>query len=274
MNSKDIDVAAFPQVARLLEVMENLRDPETGCPWDIKQTFASIIPHTIEEAYEVADAIEHGSMEDIKDELGDLLFQVVFYAQLGKEQGEFDFESISAAISDKLIRRHPHVFGEQKSKTDEQLNTQWEKIKAEERADSGKLQDTSILANVPFGMAPLTRAQKLQKKCAKVGFDWPEIGPVLDKIQEEIIEVMDEVNAPQPNQQAIEEEIGDLLFAVVNLSRHLNVDAETALRKANKKFEGRFRNVENTFKNQKVELSDASLEKMEAVWQAVKGKPC
>jgi ATP diphosphatase len=254
--------------------MGMLRDPETGCPWDIKQTFASIIPHTIEEAYEVADAIEHGDMHDIKDELGDLLFQVVFYAQLGKEQSEFDFESIAAAISDKLIRRHPHVFGNPLEMSDEQLNKQWEKIKAEERAASGKSQDSSLLANVPVGMAPLTRAQKLQKMCAKVGFDWPELGPVVDKIQEEIIEVMDEVNVPNPNQQAIEEEIGDLLFAVVNLSRHLNVDAETALRKANKKFEGRFRKVEHAFTKQDIELGDASLEQMEAVWQEVKNKPC
>lgn len=269
---KNVDKKTFPQVARLLEAMEILRDPENGCPWDIKQTFASIVPHTIEEAYEVADAIENGNMLDIKDELGDLLFQVVFYAQLGKELGEFDFEGIAAAISDKLIRRHPHVFDHCTNKSDEQLNIQWEKIKAEERAASGKLHDHSILAHIPVGMAPLTRAQKLQKKCAKVGFDWPDVGPVVDKIQEEIIEVMDAVNVPQPNQQAIEEEIGDLLFAVVNLSRHLEVDAETALRKANNKFEHRFRNVEDVFKKQHIELSDASLEHMEAVWQEIKNK--
>jgi ATP diphosphatase len=272
LSIKDIDKNIFPQVARLLEVMKKLRDPDTGCPWDKQQTFTSIIPHTIEEAYEVADAIEHGNMIDIKDELGDLLFQVVFYAQLGKEQGEFDFEAIAATISDKLIRRHPHIFCKQQSKTDEQLNTQWEQIKAEERAANGKPQDSSILANIPPGMPPLIRAQKLQKKCAKVGFDWPDVAPVLDKVQEEIIEVMDEVNVPQPNQEAIEEEIGDLLFAVVNLSRHLKVDAETALRKANKKFEKRFRNVEKAFAKREIELSDASLQQMERVWQDIKNK--
>jgi ATP diphosphatase len=270
LSNKNIDENIFPKVAKLLKVMEQLRDPEAGCPWDKKQTFLSIVPHTIEEAYEVADAIEHGDMHDIKDELGDLLFQVVFYAQLGKEQSEFDFEAIAATITDKLIRRHPHVFGSSQSKTDEHLNTQWEQIKTEERAANGKVQDSSILANIPPGMAPLTRAQKLQKKCAKVGFDWPEVAPVLDKIQEEIVEVMDEVNVRQPNEQAIEEEIGDLLFAVVNLSRHLNVDAETALRKANKKFEGRFRKVESVFAERKIELSDATLDEMEEVWQKIK----
>ncbi len=270
MTTVNLHANHFPQVARLLKVMENLRDPKTGCPWDKKQTFASIVPHTLEEAYEVADAIDHGDMHDIKDELGDLLFQVVFYAQLGKEQGDFDFEAIAATISDKLIRRHPHVFDNQQCKTDEQLNTQWEQIKAQERAANGKLQDSSILANIPPGMAPLTRAQKLQKKCAKVGFDWTELAPVLDKIQEEIIEVMDEVNVPQPNQQAVEEEIGDLLFAVVNLSRHLKVDAETALRKANRKFEGRFRKVEGVFTERSVSLSDATLDEMEEVWQGIK----
>jgi ATP diphosphatase len=270
MTMLNLDANLFPQVARLLEVMEKLRDPDTGCPWDQQQNFASIVPHTLEEAYEVADAIEHGNMSDIKDELGDLLFQVVFYAQLGKEQGEFDFEAIAQGISDKLIRRHPHVFASSEGKTDEQLNVQWEQIKAQERAAKNIVQDYSILANIPVGMTPLIRAQKLQKRCAIVGFDWPEIAPVVDKIQEEIQEVMDEVQAHDPDQQAIEEEIGDLLFAVVNLSRHLKVDAETALRKANRKFEGRFRKVEDVFAQRSVELPDASLEEMEDVWQAIK----
>jgi ATP diphosphatase len=270
MTIVNLDVNLFPQVARLLEVMEKLRDPDTGCPWDKQQTFASIVPHTLEEAYEVADAIEKGSMADIKDELGDLLFQVVFYAQLGKEQDEFDFEAIAQTISDKLVRRHPHVFANIEGKTDEQLNLQWEQIKAQERSAKGIVDDHSILANIPLGMTPLIRAQKLQKKCSKVGFDWPEIAPVVDKIQEEIQEVMDEVNVVDSDQQAIEEEIGDLLFAVVNLSRHLKVDAETALRKANKKFEGRFRKVEEVFAERSVALSDASLDEMEEVWQLIK----
>ena len=270
MSMINLDPKGFPQVARLLEVMDRLRDPETGCPWDQQQSFASIVPHTLEEAYEVADAIEHGTMADIKDELGDLLFQVVFYAQLGKEQGEFDFEAIAQGISDKLIRRHPHVFANNKGKTDEQLHLQWEQVKGQERLAKGLVEDHSVLANIPVGMAPLIRAQKLQKKCAKVGFDWPELGPVVDKIQEEIQEVMDEVLAQEPDQQAIEEEIGDLLFSVVNLSRHLKVDAETALRKANRKFEGRFRKVEQVFAKRAIDLPDATLGEMEAVWQEIK----
>ena len=243
------------QLSRLLEIIERLRDPETGCPWDQKQSFESIVPHTIEETYEVADAIFSGDMHDIKDELGDLLFQVVFYAQLGKEQGDFDFEDIAKAISDKLIRRHPHVFDESDEadvsegldlneggsdeklhKTQDELNNQWEQIKAQERASKNQELDTSTLANIPQGMTPLLRAQKLQKKCSKVGFDWTELPPVVDKIHEEIEEVLAEVNVSEPDQQAVEEEIGDLLFAVVNLARHTSVNAETALIKANRKF--------------------------------------
>lgn len=258
------------QLERLLEVMARLRDPESGCPWDRQQTFASIVPYTLEEAYELADAIEHGSMADIQDELGDLLFQVVFYAQLGKEQGDFDFNAVAGTLADKLIRRHPHVFAGAQISTEAQLNASWDKSKQAEREQKGLNKDDSILANVPPGMAPLMRAHKLQKRCAKVGFDWPEAGPVVDKIHEEILEVMQEVNAEHVDQAAVEEEIGDLLFAVVNLSRHLKVNAETALRKANHKFEQRFRGVEKVFKDQGQAIAQASLDEMEAVWQKVK----
>lgn len=261
---------ALPQLAKLLGIMEQLRDPDSGCPWDRQQNFKSIVKHTIEEAYEVADAIDQGDMAQIKDELGDLLFQVVFYAQLGKEQGEFDFEAIAQTISDKLVRRHPHVFAHSESKTDDQLNTQWEQIKAQERAAKGGVDDPSILANIPVGLPPLIRAQKLQKKCATVGFDWPDVAPVVDKIHEEIQEVMDEVQASEPDQQAIEEEVGDLLFSVVNLSRHLQVDAQTALRKANSKFAKRFAKVEAVFAQRTVKLAEASLNEMEKVWQEIK----
>ena len=264
-------MAALPKLAKLLWVMEQLRDPEHGCPWDQQQSFASIVPHTIEEAYEVADAIEQGDMAEIKDEVGDLLFQVVFYAQLGKEQGEFDFETIAQGITEKLIRRHPHVFANgAKELSAAQLSAQWEQIKAEERLAKGQTQNPSILANIEVGMAPLTRALKLQNKCAGVGFDWPDVTPVVDKIQEEIQEVIDEVQASEPDQQAIEEEMGDLLFAVVNLSRHLHVDAETALRKANSKFEKRFAKVEAVFAQRTVKLADATLDEMEQVWQQIK----
>jgi ATP diphosphatase len=260
-----------PQLSRLLNIMQQLRNPETGCPWDQKQNFESIVPHTIEETYEVVDAILSGNMADTKDELGDLLFQIVFYAQLAKEQGEFDFEDIAQGISDKLVRRHPHVFQSTEMKTDDELNQQWEKIKQLERESAGKSIDTSALANIPKGMTPLLRAQKIQKKCAKVGFDWTELAPVVDKIHEEIAEVLAEVNVSKPDQQAVEEEIGDLLFAVVNLARHTSVNAETALIKANRKFEKRFRQVEQIIEHQGLKLSDASLEQMEAAWQQVKG---
>jgi ATP diphosphatase len=269
------------QLIRLLEIMQQLRSPETGCPWDQKQSFESIVAHTIEETYEVADAIFSGDMQDIKDELGDLLFQIVFYAQLGKEQGDFDFEDIAQAISDKLVRRHPHVFGlsvvdkcvnDKRPQTQDELNTQWEQIKAQERVDKNQARDTSILANIPQGMTPLLRAQKIQKKCSKVGFDWTELPPVVAKIYEEIKEVLVEVNASEPNQQAVEEEIGDLLFAVVNLARHTSVNAETALIKANRKFEKRFRQVEQVVDEQGLSMQTANMQQMEAAWQLIKNR--
>jgi ATP diphosphatase len=261
-----------PQLNRLLDIMQQLREPNTGCPWDQKQNFESIVVNTIEETYEVADAIFSGNMVDIKDELGDLLFQIVFYAQLAKEQERFDFEDIAQAISDKLVRRHPHVFQATKLKTDDELNLQWEKIKLQEREVAAKPNDKSVLANIPIGMTPLLRAQKIQRQCSKVGFDWTEILPVVDKIHEEIEEVLAEVNAPEPNQQAVEEEIGDLLFAVVNLARHTSVNAETALIKANRKFEKRFRQVEQVIEEQGLSMESADMQQMEAAWQQIKGR--
>ena len=261
-----------PQLERLLWVMDKLRDPEGGCPWDLEQDFASIVPHTLEEAYEVADAIENGSMDDVKSELGDLLFQVVFYARLAKEEQLFDFEGIAESIAEKLIRRHPHVFGSESEKSADKsdLNAQWEKIKQQEREAAGKVNDNSILANIPKGMAPLTKAFKLQKKCAKVGFDWPELPPVVDKIHEEIEEVLAELNAESIDQVAVEDEVGDLLFAVVNLARHAKVDPERALRKANHKFETRFRQVEQQLSLDFGAVENCSLEQMENAWQHVK----
>jgi ATP diphosphatase len=278
MSKNDKNVS---QLSRLLDIMQQLRAPETGCPWDQKQGFESIVPHTIEETYEVADAIFSGDMHDIKDELGDLLFQIVFYAELGKEQGDFDFEDIAQAISDKLIRRHPHVFNvsdvtELKTKnghkTQDELNNQWEQIKAQERLSKKKELDTSTLANIPQGMTPLLRAQKIQKKCSNVGFDWTELPPVVDKIHEEIEEVLAEVNVSEPNQEAVEEEIGDLLFAVVNLARHTSVNAETALIKANRKFEKRFRQVEQVIEKQGLSMESANIQQMEAAWQHIKSR--
>lgn len=269
-TSESGGLSHYPQVERLLSIMARLRDPENGCPWDKQQSFETIVPFTIEEAYEVADAIEHGSMQDIQDELGDLLFQVVFYAQLGKEQQAFDFEGIAQTICDKLIRRHPHVFAEQKQTSVEQVSLTWDALKQQERVQKGIHPQASILDNIPIGMSPLMRAQKIQKECAKVGFDWPDVAPVVDKVEEEIAEVMEEVKQDPQDQQRIEEEMGDLLFAVVNLSRHLKVNPETALRKANRKFAGRFAKVEQHFAAQKTDLSDATLSQMEAIWQKVK----
>lgn len=273
-NDKNIS-----QLTRLLAIIQQLRDPITGCPWDQQQSFESIVPHTIEETYEVVDAILSGNMHDIKDELGDLLFQIVFYAQLAKEQGDFDFEDIAQVISDKLIRRHPHVFDvsgvtelttQNKLRTQDELNNQWEQIKAQEQAAKNQEPDISVLANIPQGMTPLLRAQKIQKKCSKVGFDWTELAPVVDKIHEEIEEVLAEVNVLEPNQQAVEEEIGDLLFAVVNLARHTSVNAETALIKANRKFEKRFRLVEQAIESQGLSMQSANTQQMEAAWQQIK----
>ncbi|MEP0356082.1 nucleoside triphosphate pyrophosphohydrolase [Paraglaciecola sp.] len=257
-------------IEQLLHIMKRLRDPVTGCPWDLKQTFETLVPYTIEETYEVVDAISRKDMGDIKDELGDLLFQVVFYGQLGEEQQVFTFDDIVQGISDKLIRRHPHVFGDSQIQNDQELSQQWDDIKTQERIKAGKNDDLSVLANIPSGVTPLTKAHKLQKQCAKVGFDWPTIEPVVGKVKEEIQEVMEEVQVETPNQQRIEEEIGDLLFSVVNLARHLNVNAESALIKANHKFEQRFRQVEVTLENHESSIYSASLDEMEAAWQRVK----
>lgn len=257
----------FPGVERILSVMEQLRHPIKGCPWDREQTFETIVPYTIEEAYEVADAIVRGDLNDIKDELGDLLFQVVFYAQLGQEQQAFDFDAIADQVAEKLIRRHPHVFADGHIDTEEELNNNWEAIKRQERQAKGQEEDPSILANIPAGMAPMKRAVKLQKRCAKLGFDWPDKAQVVDKIHEEIVEVMEAVDAQQ--QTNIESEIGDLMFAVLNLARHCKVDPDVALIKASQKFEKRFRRVEEMAEKE-AGLQKMSLVKMEALWQLAK----
>lgn len=270
LQKNNLDLAK--NIASLLDVIQVLRDPVKGCAWDSKQTFSSIIPYTIEEAYEVADAINQGDMDDVKDELADLLFQIIFYAELGKEQGHFDFSEICQHLRVKLVRRHPQVFEKQANYSDDELRLLWDKIKAKEKIAKGKVSDSSLLANIPSGMAPLQRAQKIQKQCAKVGFDWETVPPVVDKIQEEIQEVLAELNALEVNQDDVEEEIGDLLFAVVNLARHAKVDAETALLKANTKFEGRFRQVEQYFVEAGRKMSESSLAEMEIAWQRVKQK--
>ncbi|ECJ0096793.1 nucleoside triphosphate pyrophosphohydrolase [Salmonella enterica] len=234
------------QIDRLLTLMQRLRDPENGCPWDKEQTFASIAPYTLEETYEVLDAIAREDFDDLRGELGDLLFQVVFYAQMAQEEGRFDFNDICAAISDKLERRHPHVFGELSADNSEEVLARWEQIKTEERA------------------------QKIQKRCSNVGFDWTTLGPVVGKVYEEIDEVMFEARQAVVDQAKLEEEMGDLLFATVNMARHLGTKAELALQKANDKFERRFREVERIVAARGLEMTGVDLETMEEVWQEVK----
>ncbi|MDN7123591.1 nucleoside triphosphate pyrophosphohydrolase [Pseudidiomarina sp. 1APP75-32.1] len=248
--------------------MRRLRDPETGCPWDLKQSLSSLIPYTIEEAYEVAAAITEGDDDAIKDELGDLLFQVVFYTQLTQEQGKFSFDEVAQQTADKLIRRHPHVFGETQAQSDAEIKAQWEQIKQQERADQGA--DASVFAGIPDNLPSILLAQKLQKRAANVGFDWPSVTPVLDKIQEEIAEVEAELNAAELDQQALADEIGDVLFAVVNLARHAQVNPEHALRRTNLKFKQRFQAIERRLAEQGRSAEQLSLAELEDEWQQVK----
>lgn len=256
---------------RLLSIMKTLRDPNVGCPWDKAQSFETIAPYTLEEAYEVLDAIHRKDFVDLRDELGDLLFQVVFYAQMGSEQGLFDFDDICSAISEKLERRHPHIFnadnGELAAGDKEQVLIEWEKGKARERADKALF---SALDDIPASLPALMKAHKIQKRCANVGFDWTTLGPVVDKVYEEIDEVMFEAKQAVVDQEKLGEEIGDLLFATVNLSRHLGHKAESALQAANIKFERRFRQVEQIITGQGLTMDEASLEQMEEAWQQVK----
>ena len=258
-----------PSVDRLLEVMARLRDPETGCPWDVQQSFATIAPYTIEEAYEVAAAIEDGDMAELKEELGDLLLQVVFHARMAEEAGAFAFEDVAAAISDKMVRRHPHVFGDVSAETADDVKLSWEEIKAAERAEKAENSETSALDGVSKGLPALLRASKLQKRAARVGFDWPESSQVFLKIDEELSELKAEIENGAEHDR-LEDELGDLFFVLVNLARHLKVDPETALDRCNKKFERRFRALERGLTETGRSLDEASLEEMEAGWQAAK----
>ena len=252
---------------RLLNIMRTLRDPERGCPWDKKQTFTSIVPHTLEEAYEVADAIESGDMAELEGELGDLLFQVVFYAQLGQEEALFDFESIAKAMSDKLIRRHPHVFSDMSLESDEAIKQNWEKLKQQER-QSKNSKNTSLLDDLPKSFPALSLAQKMQKRVGRHGFDWPDLDGVIDKLEEEVAELKEAIKSQDKDH--IEEELGDVLFSCVNLSRHLKVDPEAALRKSCRKFEQRFRVLESLIDKDSLTVDSASLEQLEDAWQQAK----
>jgi nucleoside triphosphate diphosphatase len=266
-------------IRRLIEIMATLRDPVAGCPWDVEQTFASIAPFTIEEAYEVADAVERASPEDLREELGDLLLQVVFHARMAEEAGMFDFGGVVEAITAKLVRRHPHVFGSAGAKSPEAVKALWGRIKAEEnraKSESRAMRglppeaQSGALAGVPLALPALTRAIKLQEKAGKVGFDWNDVSAVLAKIGEEIAEV--EAENATGSEQALSGEVGDLIFAVVNLARHLNVDPESALRGANAKFERRFAHIEHRLAERGQTPESASLDEMESLWGEAKAR--
>ncbi|MDX1252149.1 MAG: nucleoside triphosphate pyrophosphohydrolase [Gammaproteobacteria bacterium] len=258
-------------IDHLLAIMARLRDPVAGCPWDREQTFNSLVPHTLEEAYEVADAIARGDTGELRSELGDLLFQVVFYAQIAREAGQFDFNDIVAAISDKLIRRHPHVFGEAKIASATDQSRAWEEHKAAERAMRAREEQRppSILDGVTHALPALTRAAKLQNRAARVGFDWPDIRQVMNKIEEETAEIHAEIAQGAPIER-MEDEIGDLLFVAVNLARHAGIDAESAVRRANTKFERRFRRIETLLAESGRTPEQATLEEMDALWDRAK----
>ena len=250
-------------IERLISIMKMLRDPEKGCPWDLEQTWKSLLPYTLEETYEVIDAIEHGSETEVADELGDLLFQVVFYAQIASEESRFTFDDIVNRISDKLERRHPHVFADATVSSVEEQSHAWEKLKAEERKEK---KAASALDDIGQSLPAILRAYKIQKRVARIGFDWPDIEGVYEKLEEELAEVKQEQQCG--DKARLQSEMGDLLFACINLARHLDIDPEVALRETNSRFERRFRDVEQQVQN----LSDASLETLEAAWQKAKLK--
>ncbi len=267
-------------IDQLRKIMRQLRDPDTGCAWDLQQDFSSIAAYTLEEAYEVVDAIERGDLDDLKDELGDLLLQVVFHAQMASELKLFDFDDVVQAISDKMVRRHPHVFANAVFDTEAELKASWESIKAEERRQkldrrtNGKQADVSdtgiasALDGIASNLPALKRADKVQKRAARVGFDWPDIEPVWEKLDEEIAEVHEAIASD--DLAAVADEIGDLLFTVVNLARHAGVDSEAALRQANMKFEKRFRQVERYASEADHALSDMGMQDLDALWRRAK----
>lgn len=268
---------ASKDISRLIEIMEALRQPETGCPWDVVQTFETIKPYTIEEAYEVADAIERKDMDDLCEELGDLLLQVVFHARIAEERGEFAFGDVVHAVTSKMIRRHPHVFAVSDADTPDGVKLQWDRIKAEEkreraerRARRGITEDfkAGFLGGVQRSQPALTEALKLQEQAARAGFDWSNPAPILDKIEEEIAELREALAEGKP--EKVSDELGDLIFALVNIGRHVKADPEDALRGTNTKFRRRFNHIETSLSQNGETLEEASLERMEDLWQAAK----
>jgi ATP diphosphatase len=255
-------------IARLIEIMAALRTPGTGCPWDLEQNFRTIAPYTLEEAYEVTDAIARGNLDDLRDELGDLLLQVAFHARMAEEQGAFDFGCVVETVTAKLVRRHPHVFADADGKTAKAVEGLWERIKSEERAERGEAGPAGALAGVPVALPALTRALKLQKKASRVGFDWNDPRAVLAKIREEADEIEAELDGSSKADAAAE--VGDLLFAVVNLARHLDADPEDVLRQTNLKFERRFGSIERALAARGKKPKEATLAEMDALWDVAK----
>jgi len=257
-------------IGRLIEIMAALRTPKTGCPWDLEQSFGTISPYTIEEAYEVADAIDRGDLTDLKEELGDLLLQVVFHARMAEELGAFDFGDVVRTICEKLIRRHPHVFGEARAEDPQAVKGLWDRIKAQEKAARGGQREEGALAGVPAGLPALARALKLQAKAGKVGFDWNDARAVLRKIREEADEIETALAASEANEESAAAEVGDLLFAAVNLARHLRADPEALLRRTNRKFERRFSAIERALAARGKAPREATLAEMDALWEEAK----
>ena len=261
----DISFLGNTPIERVKALMAKLRAPQGGCPWDVEQSFETIAPYTIEEAYEVSEAIARKDMSALREELGDLMFQVVFHAQMAEEAGDFNFDAVCDDLTAKMVRRHPHVFGAGDDRSAEQQTIAWEEIKAKERAAKQAGMPPSVLSDVALALPALMRAEKLQKRAARVGFDWPDLDGVLDKITEEAQEVAQATDA-----DAQEDEIGDLIFAVTNLARKLGVDPEKALRRTNQKFTSRFQFIEAHARAENIKLQDMTLEEMESLWQAAK----
>ncbi len=260
----------IPPVERLKIIMKCLRDPQTGCPWDVKQNFNSIAPYTIEEAYEVYEAIQSGNRDKICDELGDLLLQVVFHAQIASEENSFTLDDVAHAICEKMIRRHPHVFGDKTADSSEEVRNNWEQIKAEERRKENNQDAESLLSGIAKTLPAIVRASKLQKRAASVGFDWPDLKQIIEKMHEETAELQAEWDKQTPDKDQLKSEIGDVLFVAANLARKVGIDPETALLETNRKFEQRFHYIEEQLKTRNIAIEEAGLELMDKLWTEAK----
>lgn len=256
-------------IGDLLEIMQRLRDPENGCPWDLKQTYASLVPMTLEEAYEIADAVDRNDLDELKGELGDVLFHTIFYSQIAKEQGDFSFDDVIQTICEKMIRRHPHIFGNENINDEQQVKQRWEAIKKQERAAKGQIEDADFFSGITAALPALKHSVKLKKRAATIGFDWQEWEPAADKVLEELDEVRDSIHQNE-SRERVEEELGDLLFTVANLAEQLKIDPENALRKANRKFSDRVNRMLKHLETQGKDIEQCTLEEMDVAWEIIK----